>query len=284
MTSENDFVVYRNPKLFIYDLEVGPMAGTSYESYDTNMLDILEQKYILCYAFAWFDFDNPYKKPKVYARSLVDSPARFKNNPFDDYDLAVNLNREMLKADWLSAYNGKKFDDRMANTRFVKHGLDFIDDVIIKMIDPMRTVKRVLALERNNLDYVSKFLGNEGKTAVTHADVRKECTQIENWWHHRPIEIDKKAWKLMVDYCKQDVVAAYEAYRDTRRFDRTHPNVGIYKGVPCCPTCGSEHLQSEKIRSNTTMRYRQFVCQSCKARPRERLADPDLQNKPEYVN
>lgn len=282
--TEETFVTYRNPKLLIYDIESAPFAGTMYEAWQANAVDILEPKYLFCFAYAWFDFDNPDKPPKVKAVSLVDTPARFLNNPFDDYDVAVALNRLLLEADWQAAFNGRRFDIKMANTRFVKHKLPFIDPIHTKMIDPFRTVKSNLLLERNNLDYVSKYLGNEGKLSVTHADVRLECSQIKNWWKHEPVKINKKAWKQMVEYCKQDVIALYEDYRDTRHFDRTHPNVGIFKGIPCCPKCGGERLHIERIRPNNTMVYRQYICDKCGARPRERLADKDIQVKPDFVN
>lgn len=273
-------------KFLFYDLEVGELVGTTYDVYDTTIRTILQPKYILCFSYAWVDptrLNDPKYEPKVKGVKLSDFPARFKNNPFDDYDVVKALNELVKQANWRCAYNGKKFDDKVSNARFAYYGMDTIDFKSCPMIDPLLTMKREMKLEKNSLDYACKFFGIEGKTKVTYADVDKECSQVENWWKHKPVEINKKAWKLMDDYCKNDTAILVKLYTRTRSMDRTHPNVSIYLDGQGCPVCGGQRLKSNGIRPTNSMIYRRLNCLDCGAPIKERLADKDEQNKPEYV-
>ena len=202
-------------KIVVYDLEVGELIGTTYEVYDARIRTILQPKYLLCFSYIVFDTDEYLKTgkiPKPKGVKLSDFPARFKSNPFDDYDVARELNKVLKMGQARMAYNGKRFDDPVSNTRFSYHGLENIDFKTMPMIDPMRVIKRNMKLERNSLDYACKFYGIKGKTKVTYGMVDQECSQVENWWNHRPIEIVKRAWKLMDDYGKNHIKIILEIY------------------------------------------------------------------------
>lgn len=278
----------RYPKVIIYDLETAKSVGTFYQAYDTNIIDILQGSYILSFSYVQYDHARaniePEYVPKVKTVCLADFPARFKNNPFDDYDVVKALHGILYPADNRIAYNGKKFDDRMSNARFAAHGLPIIGDVDKKMIDPLRIVKRHLKLEKNNLDYVCKFFGIEGKTAVTYGQVDKECSQLENWWNHKPIEINKKAWGLMNKYCKNDTAILYKLYTRIRGYDNTHPNLSIWTRQDGCVVCGGTDFISNGLRPTTTNVYRRLFCKTCGHPNKERTKSDETDYKPIYVN
>lgn len=267
-----------NNLILIYDTEAGEGVGTFYDAYQTNIRTILQHKYILCIAYAWYDpkeaLKNPLYVPKIHCVSLIDFPARFKNNPFDDYDVMREISPEFQKAHYRVAYNGKRFDDKVSNTRLVYHGLPAIDTYNCKMIDPLRTMRREFYLERNNLNSVCEYFGIEGKTKVTYLDVNDECSQLKNWWEHKPIQIDKKAWKLMTDYCKQDVRALCQLYTKVRGYDRMHPNMTLTTRKDGCPTCGSPESKIHGYRRLASGKVKQRLeCLVCHHTYTERQAE-----------
>lgn len=277
----------RYPKLFIYDLEVGKTVATVYDAYQTNVMEMFLHKYLLCFSYAWYDFEkaakNPDYVPKVKTVSLADFPARFLNKPFDDYDVVKALHALKSQADLACSYNGRKFDEKVSNTRFTAHGLPAILDNDCKMIDPLLTVKRVLKLERNRLGDVCEHFGIKGKTKVTYGEVDAECSQLKNWWNREPIVLDKKAWKLMNAYCANDTAILYELYTKTRMLDTQHPNIDVWLQRDSCPTCGGTQFVSNGIRTTKTMRYRRLNCQGCGSPVKERLTDKDDKYRPMYA-
>jgi len=277
------------PKTLVYDLEVGEGVGTFYQAYDTNIKRILQHKYILCFSYAWYDYakalEDPEYVPRVKTVSLDDFPVRFKNNPFDDYDVVRELHALVEIADNRIAYNGKKFDDRVSNTRFTAHKMSIIDTFQCKMIDPMRTIKRELYLEKNDLNSACEHFGIPGKTKVTYGDVDIECSQLVNWWEHNPIEIVKKAWKLMNLYCANDSAILYRLYTATRGLDRMHPNVTLITRRDGCPTCGSTDANVHGYRmTNSGKVKKRLKCNVCGHTYTERQCELVDDFEPLYTN
>lgn len=272
----------------IYDLEVGSGVGTFYQAYDTNIRHIIQHKYILCFSYMLFEpkklLNDPLYMPKIHHVSLADFPARFKANPFDDYDVVRELHNVLKDAPYRIAYNGKRFDDRVSNSRFAAHGFPIIDTFQCRMIDPLRVMKREFALEKNDLDSACEHFGIEGKTKVTYGDVDVECSQIVNWWHHEPIIIDKKSWELMKLYCNNDVRALYQLYARIRGYDRLHPNMTLDTRKDGCPTCGSTLSKFHAFRKLSSGKVkRRLECLTCGHTYTEREAELIDAYEPTYI-
>ena len=257
-------------KLVVYDLEVSPAMGFFYPPlYQTNILKV--EKYQVLMSFSCATFDGS-KLSKIKHVQLSDFAARFKKDRWDDTDVTKALYRELEKADAVLAHNGKSFDNKMANTFFIKAGLDPLPE--FKTVDTLKAARTHFRFASNKLDEIAKELGIEGKTAVTVGALWHDYMITPNW---------KKAGKLLKAYNNQDIQALFDIYMKLRPFIKNHPNVAIYGDKHSCPVCGGRNFTSNGIRATNTMIYRRLNCKECGAPVHQRLSDKDDQNKPEYM-
>lgn len=262
----------RKPKLLLYDLEVSPAKGFFYPPlYKTNILKVEKYQTLMSASWAFFEED----KIKIHHVKLDDFKQRFTVDRWDDTDVAIALHRVMEQADLVIAHNGDNFDNKMANTYFLKHGLDPLPDY--KTVDTLRAARTKFRFASNKLDEIARELGMDGKTDV----------KVGSLWYAymEGSEKDaKKAGKYLKAYNNQDIQVLYDIYKKLRPFIKNHPNIAVLGDREGCPKCGSHNRQYRGFRATNTMIYRQIQCNDCKSWYREAAADKELQNRPDYVN
>lgn len=256
-------------KLVVYDLEVSPAVGYFYPPlYQTNILKVEKYQTLMSFSYAVYDGK---KLGKIRHVQLSDYPARFKLNRWDDTDTTDALYRVLEQADIVMAHNGDNFDNKMANTYFIKHGLPPLPG--FKTIDTLKSARRHFRFASNKLDEIAKELGIEGKTQVT----------VGALWYDYMVGDYKKVRKFLKAYNDQDIQALFDIYMRLRPYITNHPNMAIYGNPNACPVCGSLQHRSNGIRVTNVMTYRRLNCLDCGASFKERAAEPDLQNKPMYT-
>lgn len=125
---------------------------------------------------------------KMYHDRLTAKEAREKN----DERIVRSLWKLLNEQDYILAHNGDSFDQKKAQTRFIKYGLPLPN--YFKTIDTLKVVKKHFRISSNKLDYVCKFLGLEGKINTGGIDLWDKCELG-----------DEKALKKMSKYCDNDV-------------------------------------------------------------------------------
>ena len=125
---------------------------------------------------------------KMYHDRLTAKEAREKN----DERIVRSLWKLLNEQDYILAHNGDSFDNKKAQTRFLKYGLPLPN--YFKTIDTLKVVKKHFRISSNKLDYVCKFLGLEGKINTGGIDLWDKCELG-----------DEKALKKMSKYCDNDV-------------------------------------------------------------------------------
>lgn len=259
------------PRVIIYDLEVSPMRGYFYPPYyQTNILTA--DRYQTLMSASWCEFEED--RVKIRHVKLDDFPARFKLDRWDDTDTTEALYRVLKEADILIAHNGLSFDNRMANTFFIKHGLDALPEY--KTIDTLKAARRHFKFASNKLDEICKELGIEGKT-----DIRVGALW-QDYMLGTPKDA-KKAGRLLKAYNNQDVMALRDVYVKLRPFIKSHPNLSVYTDGRGCPTCLGKNVVYNGKHYTNAMNYRRAYCKDCKSPFRERIAEKEEQNKPDYV-
>lgn len=176
----------------------------------------------------------------------------FNYTDINDDSAIVHYAYEVLKdADAIVTHNGKKFDSKVLNTRLLHWGLPTLPK--IKHIDTKVVAKRLM-LYSNRLGDVSNFLGGEDKLAHTGW---KLWVDVQNG--------DKKAMKLMADYCKQDVEVLHQVYTGLRPLMKESevPNHNYFKDGAVCGTCGSQSLQKNGVRQSRTGLVQRYLCYDC---------------------
>lgn len=253
-------------KILAYDLEVTPMLAWAYGMFDTNLLEVEQYPYIMCFSYRWLH------EKKVHSVALTDFPARFKKDQTDDLDVVKILHRLLDEADVVIAHNANGFDNKVSNARFLVHNL--APPSPFKTVDTLTVARSKARFSSNKLDLLGQQLHLGRKTAETHGSLWKAC-----------VNGDLRAWAKMVKYCEQDVKLLVELYYRFLPYISNHPNMGMLsQREDVCPKCGSKRLHGRGTRSTNTMTYHRFQCRDCKGWCSDRASEKEEFIRPTYVN
>lgn len=259
----------RKPRIISFDLEVSPALGYYYPpTWETGILKTKERQRLM--SFAW----QVVGEKKIHARNLSHMDT-YKVDPFNDKLLTIELHKVMSSADILLGQNSDQFDVKMANYFFIMNGLAPIPPT--KYIDTKKVAKRYFRFQNNTLDNLGEELGFGGKTQITYKDL----------WVPAFLEGDKKSWKLMDTYCKNDVDKTTKIYLKMRPFMRSHPNLARITGeYDSCPRCGGFDYRIKAYRTTDVSRYHQYYCNTCEGyfTDRKAITEADGDIKPKFVS
>jgi hypothetical protein len=226
-------------KILLLDIECAPNLATVWGIWQQNVAlnQLLESSYTLCYAAKWYGesrimFDSIYKTDR---KRMLNS-----------------IHTLIEEADVVVHYNGLRFDIPMLNKEFLEAGM--YPPSPVKHIDLLRVVKSNFRFVSNKLDYVSQRLGLGKKT---------EHEGHELWL--KVMNNDRKAWKRMEEYNKNDVVLLEKLYDRLKGWVKQHPNHNAYSANLCCTNCGSSKLNKRGIVRSRVSVFQRFQCQACGA-------------------
>lgn len=233
----------KKARIISFDLEVSPALGYFYPpTWETRVLKVKERQRLM--SFAW----QVVGEKKIHAANLSNMDT-YKVDPFNDKLLVMKLHEVMSSADILLGQNSDQFDVKMANYFFILHDLDPIPPT--KYIDTKKIAKRHFRFMNNTLDNLGEELGIGGKTEITYAHL----------WVPAFLQQDKKSWKLMDKYCKNDVDKTTQIYLKMRPFMRNHPNLARITGESeSCPRCGGFEYRVKAYRETEVSKYVQYKC------------------------
>ena len=171
----------------------------------------------------------------------------------DDKELCKYIHAIMSEADAVITHNGKRFDWKYLQTRFLYHGLPPLPTTI--HVDTCLVARKNLLAFSNKLDYLGKYFVKDKKVDNGGWDLWVKC--------HNKV---KSARKLMVKYCKQDVDLLEKLFMKLRPFVKNLPNQDIdYDGELelVCPVCGSGNVKKNGWAYTKTNKYPRIFCKSC---------------------
>tara|TARA_R110002126_G_scaffold4455_2_gene23475 strand:- start:742 stop:1479 length:738 start_codon:yes stop_codon:yes gene_type:complete len=224
-------------KILLIDIEVAPNTAHVWGIFDQNISinQLLESSYTLCYAAKW------YGNPKI----MFDSVQKSGKNK-----MLANVHALLDQADAVVHYNGSRFDIPILNKEFLLSGMPPPSPA--KHIDLLQVARRQFRFVSNKLDYVSQALGLGGKTDHEGHTLWVKC-----------MNDDRKAWKIMEEYNKNDVVLLEKVYDKFKGWIKQHPNHNAYSPDICCPNCASRKLQARGTQRSRVAVYQRFQCQNC---------------------
>lgn len=237
-------------RLLFLDIETAPHLVYAWGLFDQTIgiNQIVDPGYTLCWAAKWEG------QRKIHFASVQHQG--FKKMIRQMYDL-------LNQADAVVHYNGKKFDIPMLNTEFLNLGLIPPDDYY--EIDLLRTARARFRFASNKLDYVAQHLEIGSKTQHKGMELWRDC-----------MAGDKKAWKVMERYNRQDVNLLEPLYRKLLPWIKNHPNRALFDAKvverPVCRNCGSSNIRKNGVRTTTSMVYQRWRCNDCGATMRGRRA------------
>lgn len=163
------------------------------------------------------------------------------------------------KADAIIGHNSARFDLPWIQGRLAYHGLKPIPNRLNRVdLDTMKLVKSSMELNSNKLDYISKFLGFEGKKSMSYSDWFKIC-----------VHKDKTSLEKMADYNKEDIIQTEKVFFRVLPYVQLPTNIAMIvnpKTAPysACPNCTSVEIRSDGTRTLSSGRtYRRLICKNC---------------------
>lgn len=248
MKQKTDF--RRDAKVLCFDEEVSPRQAYVYDFYETNVIEEIRPQILLAVSWKWLG-DKDAHCLTIYDRPGIDR--------YDDRPLVTELWNLLDEANIVCAFNGKRFDCKMANTFFMRHGMT--PPSPYKQIDPLQTLRSKFRLGCNKLDYVGQFMEVGKKTEETYKDCWK--TLLEGNDKER-----KQASKIMAKYCQNDSELLEKVYLKVLPWMDNHPNMALYAGNEvCCPRCGNtaDFTVKSYRRTGVQINAIQYQCSHCHA-------------------
>jgi len=251
---------FSKPKVLLFDIESSLILGYFFSPFKPviPISCIKEDWYVLCWSARWLGEDT------ILNASVHDHPkvdGRFKNN--EEY-VVRELWKLLDEADVVCAYNGKKFDKKKMNFKFLEYGLP--EPSPYKLTDPYLTVRGNFAPTSGKMDFIAKYVNDREKEF-------KHDTNMQLWVDC--MNDDIFALQRMQDYCDQDIEVLEKVYMLVRAWDKNHPNMALYykDDKVRCNVCGSDELTViEGKTDNTNVSKFQLVqCNNCQANLSERV-------------
>ena len=218
------------PRILIYDIETSPNIGWFWRAgYKQNIgtHQIIKERAIICVSYKWLGEDQVYNLTW--------------DKEQDDKFLLEQFIEVLNEADLIVAHNGDRFDLKWIKTRALFHRLPMM--LNYPQLDTLKLAKKKFYFNSNRLDYISKFLGYEGKMPTTPELWRKIC-----------ILNDREALKGMLEYCDEDVVQLENVYKELVSWEAPKLHAGVLQGKTkqTSPITGGVNLK--KIKMVTTNR------------------------------
>ncbi len=247
----NNCIVRSIPKILVLDIETAPLECYTWGIYDQTIFpdNIIADWFILCWSAKWL-FDEKVLFDAVTCQEAINR---------DDKRISESIWKLLDEADIVVAQNGKDFDLKRLNTRFIING--FRPPLPYQVIDTLVVAKQLFSFSSNKLDYINKQLNLPQKTK----------TDFELW--KRCVKGDKKSLLEMSEYNQNDVLILEDTFAVLRPWIRNHPNLGVYVDTieTVCPTCGHEELTWKGFYVTPCGKFRTFRCDGCGAIGRSRF-------------
>lgn len=257
----------KKARVLLYDIETAPILGAVWGKYEQNLVWSDQDWYMLCFAYKWLGD----KTTHVVAQPDFKN---WKPGSEDDSEVVKALHALFEEADIVIAHNGNSFDQKKSQARMIINGL--MPPAPYKQIDTKIVAKRYFNFTSNKLDDLGVVLGLGRKLETGGYELWKGC-----------MGGDKKSWKKMKQYNKQDVVLLEQVYMKLRPWITNHPNMARITNRPeACPKCNVPgRMESRGFRVNTSSIYRKYQCKACGGWCSRRVGEgKDVDVKPSYVN
>lgn len=231
-------------KILLLDVETSPNIAYVWGKFEQDVLgEFVRKRHIISFAWKWLG------EKQVHVLALPDFPG-YKKNPEDNTKLVLRLYSLMGEADVVVAHNLDEFDDKMANTDFIVHGLP--PPPPHKAVDTLKFARHKFRFNSNKLDDLG---------AELHVGRKVRHWGFELWV--RCLHGDPAAWALMKKYNRGDVELLERVYLKLRPWMTNHPNMNAPDRHVGCPVCRSVKIQKRGWRINKWGKTPRFQCQEC---------------------
>lgn len=256
------------PKILYFDVETAPIIAHVWDLWDQNvgLNQIVNDWHILSWSAKWKHEDKIMYMDQRKARKVSDDKKILKaiRNLLDEADIVVTQ-------------NGKKFDEKKLNARFILNGIRKPSS--FKHEDTLEIAKRKFAFTSNKLEYMSEKLCVKYKKLK---DKDKKFPGHTMWTEC--MNGNPAAWREMERYNKQDVLALEELYSKLAPWNDRGVNHNLYTADDAeiiCSACGGNHFKKNGMKFLASGAYQRYECLDCghETRSKENLLSKEKRKK-----
>lgn len=239
----------------VWDIETSPLIVYKWDIWSEGIIEMIEDKQVLSVAWQWVG------EKKVHVIGQDDFPD-YKAGVINDKEIVKFIRNLLDECDYEVAHNGDQFDVKIVNSRMIVHGLT--PPAPYKQIDTKKIAKRVAGFTSNRLKDLAESLSVAQKGDSGGFSTWKGC-----------LAGDKKAWKQLKKYNKQDIPPLMDLYIIFRAWDKSGFNHNVHDNRPeACPKCGGIKMYAGmKYRATNTQLYQYFRCMDCGGMARQRIPE-----------
>ena len=245
----------RGPKVLIFDVETSPLLGYCWSLWQNDIaLNQLKKDWqILSWSAKWLD--SP-------AKEIMYMDQRNAKDIEDDKEILKGIWSLLDEADVVITQNGKSFDQKKLNARFILNGMQ--PPSSYKHIDTMLIAKKHFAFTSNKLEYMTDKLCTKYKKLKHH-----EFHGFELW--KQCLAGNLSAWKTMEKYNKYDVLSLEELYKKLIPWDSSI-NFSLYdeSEAHTCQ-CGCGDMFKNGFYFTSVSKFQRYRCRNCGAEVRDRV-------------
>lgn len=243
-----------NPKILVFDIETAPILGYVWSIWEQNigLNQIKSDWHLLAWAGKW------YGEP---ANTIKYMDQRKAKNIEDDKIILKGIWDLLDQADIVVTQNGKEFDSKKLNARFILNGMK--PPSPYKHVDTKQIASSKFGFTSNKLEYMTNKLCTKYRK-LTHT----KFPGFTLWTECLAGNIE--AWKEMERYNKQDVLSTEELYTKLQPWDNSI-NTNHYSDDrnTKCP-CGSSNFEKRGFFYTATSKFQRYLCKACGAWTRGR--------------
>lgn len=238
-------------RVLVLDIETSPLLVYVWQLKDNYIApnQIKTDWQVLAWAAKWLDAPAA----QTMYRDLRGAKT------LDDKKILAELRNLLDKADIVLTQNGREFDSKKLNARFIIQGIK--PPSPYKHWDTYQLVSKVASFTSNSLEYLTAKL-NKKYRKLSH----KKFPGLELW--KSCLAGDVKAWNEMRTYNIHDVLSTEELYFNLRAWaPEAFPRVyNFTDAAKECGTCGHRgRLIEGRVRVAKKYKYRQHACPKCGA-------------------
>lgn len=185
---------HKTPRVLIFDVETAPILGSVWGLFDQTIAinQIEKDWHLLSFSAKWLG-DPDHK--------VIYFDQRNAKNVENDKKLLLKLWKLLDECDIVITQNGKKFDQKKVNARFIAHG--FQPPSSYKHIDVLQIARRHFGFTSHKLEYMTSKLCTKHKKLT-----KRKYSGFELWKQCLAGNLD--AWLEMEKYNKLDVLSLEE--------------------------------------------------------------------------
>ncbi len=227
-------------KVLVYDIETSPITAYVWGLKDQNigLNQIVKDWQVMAYGAKWLG-----EKGIIYEDT-------YKNS---EKQLLTGIWELLDEADIVITQNGKSFDSRRLNARFIHYGMR--PPSPYRHIDTYLLVKAAADFTSNKLEYLTD------KLCVKYKKLSHSKFPGMSLWTEC-LKGNKAAWDEMKRYNIHDVLSTEELYEAVKAWGpKNMPK--LYDAPATCSICGSPAQRRGPVIGSTTLRRIQCKSQAC---------------------